>query len=81
MVARDEGKIDDLKAQLAVARAAAAAAAAAAPDDESLELLESYAAVEEARLFLFLFSRLFPPLFLFHRTIRHIFFSERCPPP
>ena len=66
-------KIDDLKAQLVVARAAAAAAAAAAPDDESRELLESYAAVEEARLF--------PPLFLFHRTIRHIFFSERCPPP
>ena len=74
---RLQGKIDDLKAQLAVARAAAAAAAAAAPDDESLELLESYAAVEEARLFLFLFSRLFLFLFLLFDTL---FLRAHSPP-
>ena len=74
---RLRGVIDDLKAQLAVARAAAAAAAAAVPDDESRELLESYVAVEEARLFLFLFSRLFLFLFLLFDT----FFSQSAAPP
>ena len=74
------GKIDDLKAELAVERAAAAAAAAAAPDEDLLELLESYAAVEEARLFLFLFSRLFSP-FVPLPPYNSTHFLRALPPP